>query len=113
MVVPAPGRVGVATPGSEIGHRQSCGEYVALDFDQRNRSAGNAAIGVEYRVDAVLPPLIGKSRRTGALVVEQAITVGIPVAVYPCHRRVQRRPQIIYKGHVGCPFRIRAGKRDK
>src|SRR5436190_11158606 len=77
-VAPSTRRVVVAAPGGKLGHRQSRGEYVSLDFYQGYGSRRNAAIGMKHRVDAVFPPLVGKSGRQSALVIEEAVAIRIP-----------------------------------
>ena len=76
-------------------HRPARGVYVALHFDQRDRSLRHAAVGVEHRIDAVFPALVGEAALRRARVIEQAIAIGVTRAVDPMHRGPERRPQAV------------------
>ncbi len=79
----------------EVGHGPVGGEGVALHLDQRDGPIREAAVGVEDGILAVLPALVGQARVLPALVVDQAIAVGVAVVIHPFDRSQQVRPQAV------------------
>ena len=79
------------TPGAA--RRQPLGgEHITLHFGQRDMAFGKPAVGVEDRVEGILPALIGKPQVAGAPVLDKAVVVGIAGTVDPLQRRFDRGP---------------------
>src|SRR3546814_13630629 len=63
---------------------------VALHLDQRDRSPGSAAIGVEDAVMAVLPALVDQPLPAFPAVFDETVAVAVAVPVDPFARRFDR-----------------------
>src|SRR2546428_6347706 len=72
---PSSCRVAVAAALCKRGHRAQCGIDIALHFDERDRPLGEAAVGMKYRIDAVLPSLVGETGRACGRVIDEAVAI--------------------------------------
>ena len=66
---------------------------VALDLGERNRSFRQPAVGVEDGVIRIFPALVGEALLGRAVILDEAVAVGISRAVDPRQRGFDRRPQ--------------------
>ncbi len=107
------GRIVQAPQLGEMSHRVECRARIRLHFDECDRTVGEAAIGVEDRIVAVLPALIGETAIGLALIVQQTVTVLVADTRDPLCRALQRRPQLVDQGEVPRAFRIGAGQHDE
>src|SRR6185437_2145637 len=68
---PPAAALGLRSGGSELRHRLERRAGVALHFDHRNGSFGNASIRVKDRILAVFPRLVGQAGFLAAHVVQE------------------------------------------
>ena len=91
-------------------HGAEGGERVALHLRQRHRPLGKAAVLVEDRVNAVLPALVGKAGGGPAGIVDQAVLIGVAVALDPFGRRADGRPEPVDQRDIAGALQIGAGE---
>jgi len=82
---------------SQCGREPCGGELrgvdVALNLAERDRSFGRSAVGVEDRIERILPALMEQPGRRAARVLEEAVAIRIAVAIDPVERRFDVRPK--------------------
>ena len=88
---PSPARV--SPSAGQFGGVVLGGVDVALHFAERDRALGQRAVVVEHRVVRVLPALAARAAVGRARVLDEAIAVGVAVAIDPGERRVDVRPE--------------------
>ena len=66
---------------------------VTLHFGKRDRTFRQTAVGVKDRVLRILPALVGEALLGRAVILDEAVAVGISRAVDPRQRGFDRRPQ--------------------
>ena len=71
-----------------------CGVDVALDLGERDVALRELAVGMEDRVERVLPALVGEPLFGGALVFDKAVLIGVAGTVDPGEPGLDRRPQL-------------------
>jgi hypothetical protein len=86
------------------------GKDISLNLRQRDVALGELSIGMEDRVEGILPALVGKPLLGGALVFDETVLVGIAGPVDPLQRRFDRRPQLGQRFVVAGAFDIEAGQ---
>ena len=89
------------------------GKDIALNLRQRDIAFGELSVGMEDRVEGILPALVGKPLLGGALILDEAVLVGIAGAVDPLQRRLDRRPQLGQRFVVAGAFDIKAGQQNE
>ena len=86
---------------------------IGLHLDEGDRTFRQTAVGMEDRVVAVLPPLIGQALSGSPLVFDEAVAVPIAVAFDPVVSRLDMRPQLADGFDIACPLEIFSGEHDE
>src|SRR5207247_10633734 len=73
------GAVGVADSLVRLGHAVLGCVHVGLHLGQGDRALGQAAVAVHHRVVGVIPALVGQAAGAVALVLDEAVAVGVAV----------------------------------
>ena len=68
------------------------GEHIALHLGQRDIAFGQRAVGMEDRVEGILPALVAQPLVGRALIFDKAVAVGVAGAIDPAQRGFDRRP---------------------
>ena len=98
-----PGRLGIqrvasrvlAKPACGARHQALCREDIALHLAKGDGAARKRTVGVENRVLGILPALIDQTHVVGALIFDEAVTVGVTRPVDPAQRRFDIGPQFV------------------
>src|SRR5262249_48573042 len=106
------GAVNEAAGGGDLGRQALCGVDVALHLAERDRAFRVAAVGVEYGIAGVLPPLVCQPG-FAALIFDTSVAVPIAVSVDPMQRSLDVRPQLRNGGEVTGALEIQASEHDE
>ena len=89
------------------------GVGVGLHLDQRDRAAGERAVGVEDRVVAVLPALVDQAVGVLPAVLDEAVAVAVAVDLDPGQRRLDVGPELEHGGEIAGAVEVGAGQHDE
>jgi hypothetical protein len=86
---------------------------IALDLAQSNRAPGQRAVPVEDGIVGVFPALVEQTIARLAVILHEAVTVPVPIAVDPQERRLQVRPEGLHEDPVPAPLVVGACQQDE
>src|SRR5262249_53358931 len=103
----------IATGEAEAGGAAFGGEYIGLDFAERDRSRGEPAVRMGDGVRGILPALVGEALARTRAIFEEAVAIGIAIGVDPAQRRLDIGPDCLDGLEVAGALEIAAGQIDE
>ena len=83
---------------------------VALHLAERDRALRDRAVGVEDRVVGILPALIDQTLLVGAVILDEAVAIGIARPVDPAQRRFDVGPELAQRLDVAGVLGVEPGQ---
>ena len=86
---------------------------VALYLGESDVALGKLAVGMEDRIERILPALIGETLFGCALILDEAVLIGIAGAIDPPQGSFDCGPEFAQHFVIAGPFDIKASEQHK